>query len=140
MKRLVKTGMNAAEAVAYCGGYTLVNQLMYVVSELSMNPHCYSSAIVTGIEYGANGESLNLTESQVKAVIIDIMGNVSSQKGKGGYTNKSGELVEEACLIIDGSDYNDSMLAVMAERVRVALRQEAVLLVLSSSECLTVEG
>lgn len=140
MKQLVRTTMSKKEAVAYCGGYTCVNQINYVVSDLNMNPEHYDSVIVTGIEYGSNGESLNLTESQVKAVIIDIMGNVSSQKGKGGYTNKEGELVEETCLVIDGSSFNDAMLSVMAERVRVALRQEAVLLVLSTSECLILEG
>ena len=125
MRRLTKTKLTKKEALTLAGGYTFIHPSTYIVFDnqpfapfAALKPSTsflkndtddsfLRSVIVTGIEYGASGESLNLTQDQVKEIVFDIAGEVGIQLGEGGYTSQAGSVVEETCVVIDGANHTD---------------------------------
>src|SRR5690606_19043883 len=111
MKQLVKTGLSKAEALQSYGGYTVVHGDTYVLSDLLLNPTMFVHTIVTGIEYGSKGESLNMTIADAMEAVRELMkasnipqDSVSIMIADGGWINNDNESVEEKALVISLPD------------------------------------
>ena len=141
MQFLALSDKTKEEALKIQGGYTCLNYVVLVVTDEPMcQDFIYESCIVVGYEYGAQGEFLSYSTSLVYQIIKAIVKqgyNVSFCRG--GYIYKNGEMEEEKCFLLMLDNSNDTQLAILAERLRVAFRQESVLLVLSTGEALFVE-
>lgn len=133
---LIESSFSPKQALTHYDGYSIIKDKVYVIMpalESFPKAKIITSSIISGIEYGSNHESLGLTMASVSFIISEILdiNRINVQPIKGGYVYKDGTPIEEASILIDCKQLTDFEIAIASERLRVALRQESVLAVMS---------